>query len=56
MGSYFSIHEIPCLSLKGKDDAIVLIDKEPRSKYPFYLFGSIEKLKVEKFEIKEVFD
>ena len=56
MGSYFSSHEIPCLTLKGKDDAIVLIDQEPRSSYPLYLFGSIEKLKIEKFEIKEIFD
>jgi hypothetical protein len=56
MGSYFSIHEIPCLVLKGKDDAIVLIDKEPRSSFPLFLFGSLEKLQVKKFEIKETFD
>jgi hypothetical protein len=55
MGSYFSIHEIPCLVLKGADDCIVIIDNYPRSTSPLLFFNSIDKLKVDNLNILETF-
>jgi hypothetical protein len=56
MGSYFSIHEIPCLALKGTDDAVIIIDYYPRSESPLSFFKNIEKLKVDKLNIIEIFN
>jgi hypothetical protein len=56
MGSYFSIHEIPCLAIAGKEDAIILIDHHPRSSIPFRGFNDIEPLDFPSYNIKEIFN
>ena len=55
-GSYFSIFEIPCIVLKGKEDSIVLIDKYPRSSIPFCDFKNIENIESTESNIKKIFD
>lgn len=43
-GSYFQIHEVPCLVLGGKDDALVIHDYTPRTIRPFA--GSQRKIEI----------
>jgi len=56
MGSYFSIHEIACLALKGADDAVIIIDNYPRRESPLLFFNTIDKLKVNNLNIMETFN